>query len=72
MTAVCMPFVNAANEMTLSHHTAETNIDDMLNPNNQLKTAKALIDMVKKFQSLAKSSRTICLMTKSTNLQAIT
>ena len=52
MTAVCMPFVNAANEMTISHHTADTNIDDMLNPKTQLESAKALIDMVKKYRDI--------------------
>ncbi len=52
MTAVCQPFVDAANELTISHHSADTNIDDMLNPKAQLQTAKDMISMVMQYRDI--------------------
>jgi len=52
MTEVCMPFVNAANTITVEHHNADTNIDDMLDINKQSETAHMLISLVKKYKDL--------------------
>lgn len=52
MTEVCLPFVNAANTMTIEHHNADTDIDHMLNPESQRETARELIAMVKKYRDI--------------------
>ena len=52
MTAVCQPFVNEVNTLTVTRHSADTNMDEMLNPEAQLDTAKVLISVVKKYRDI--------------------
>jgi len=52
MTEVCLPFVSAANTMTIEHHTADTDIDHMLNPDTQRELARDLIALVKKHRDI--------------------
>ncbi|MCR5456132.1 MAG: TetR/AcrR family transcriptional regulator [Bacteroidales bacterium] len=52
MTEVCMPFVNAANTITITHHSADTNLDDMLDPKAQRESARMMIALVKKYRDI--------------------
>lgn len=52
MTAVCLPFVNVVNTLTVTRHSADTNMDEMLNTEAQLDTAKVLISVVKKYRDI--------------------
>ena len=52
MTAVCQPFVNVVNTLTVTRHSADTNMDEMLNTEAQLDTAKVLISVVEKFRDI--------------------
>lgn len=52
MTAVCQPFINEADNLVVIHHSADTNMDEMLNISNQLIEAKDIIKLVTKYRDI--------------------
>ena len=52
MTAVCQPVIDEANKLVVIHHSADTDMEDMLNISNQLIEAKDIMNLVAKYRDI--------------------